>query len=954
MGNVLENISKDNTRFTIFENDQVLTADQLNDLFNYLEVQNKLTRTKAIGVGIIYGLEIGVINNKHLVVSKGAAITTDGDLLQFDYDQEFDQYAVFEDLNAKYAYFLTDTEQPIPVFVLKDSRIAGSIPGNDLGALETTTGTAFRDYAGVLYLEDYNNDPDLCTGTDCDNKGAIAMKELQVLLIHKSNIGSLLQSLPAMNKDYFALADLDIPRVVVNTGIDKYAELSSAFANALTVKDDIIDKLTKAYQTCKLIVEDDFEGGDPTGNWKSLLNDQFNPQSAIYSQYVYDYARDLSYAYTELRESLFSDDMLASPDVDLFPKHVLIGLVRDATLKRPIPVVFPDIRFPQSGEISVPENRRNSLLRSNLLSTSSIRFNFGILLKRFHPIHIDLEYRHHFYESPILNSNNESDELTRFNFMRLHSMITNFSIPTAANLQSLDQGLKIIPSLYEDVPLGDRSIPFYYRYDEKLPINLYWNFNANNRKRENQILSYNATQYASSAAARTPLNFNILKYTFFRVEGHIGFKLTDVEASLNKLILDNNLPINFISVQVEKRLETIPPKSWFFPHLYMYEKSIKATFFDRMDDADSVNDDLVKRTDTATTTIPATEFKTARQNVYDNAKDIGDSQFNYMSYRSAISNVITAASNVKAQTKQFTFSNTAIPHDFILNSDVLRKTDVISSIYQNTVIKKKTGLMLGNFMKENPGLEHAGGVLRGGTFVLVYTADDKVVVGDFMLPYASVDKDVVADPPIYTPLPLPLPPNTPIIPRFPIGNVFEIIPSYTKNMDLKLIPYIKDVDLEDRVNTKVERGIKEATTGLDIKMQGFDQRLKESSTLFTTVFTSPKTTIPGRDLTNFGGLDLTADVNRYKEKQLALQDLAVDAPDRKEKEAELLDSANVLTEKLSNVAVTNDVNSAVEVKVLLADLHSGTSLVQNAELKGQATTIADRANVINRNLRINR
>src|SRR5690606_33272922 len=159
MGNVLDNIRKDNTRFTIFENDQVLTADQLNDLFNYLDVQSKLTRTKAIGVGIIYGLEVGVINNKHLVVSRGAAITTDGDLLHFDYDQEFDQYDVFADSNARYAYFLTDADQPIPMFELRDSRLVGSIPGNDLGNFEATTGTAFKDYAGVLYLEDYNNDP---------------------------------------------------------------------------------------------------------------------------------------------------------------------------------------------------------------------------------------------------------------------------------------------------------------------------------------------------------------------------------------------------------------------------------------------------------------------------------------------------------------------------------------------------------------------------------------------------------------------------------------------------------------------------------------------------------------------------------------------------------------------------------------------------------------------------
>jgi len=948
MGNVLDQISKDNTRFTIFENDQVLTADQLNDLFNYLDVQNKLTRTKAIGVGIIYGLEIGVIDNKHLVVSKGAAITTDGDLLYFDYDQEFDQYDVFEDLNAKYPYFLNDSNQPLPMFELRDSRLVGAIPGKDLSTLEATTGTLLKDYVGILYLEDYNNDPDLCTGTDCDNKGITAVKELKILLIHKNNIGALLQSMPSMNKDYFSIDDLNIPRVTVNTDLDTYKELNASFNNALVVKEEIIAKLTKAYQVCKLVVEDDFEGGDPTEKWKSLLEEQFKLSESFYGQYVYDYARDISYAYNELRESLFSDDMLTSPDVDLFPKHVLIGLVRDATLKNPIPVIFPDLRIPPLREIPVLETRPISgFLRTNILRVSNIRFNFGILIKRFNKIHIDLEYRHHFYESPILNNNNDSDELTRFNFMRIHSMITSFKVPRSSDFRSVEAGLKIIPSLFEDVPIGERSIPFYYSYNPGFPINLYWNFNANNRKKENQILSYFSDQYSNVGATITPLKYNILKYNFFRIEGHIGFKLSDVEASLNKIILENNLPINIMSVQVEKKLETIPPRPWFFPHLYMYEKSIKSTFFDRMDDADSVNDDLVRATDAATTLIPATEFKTARQNVYDNAVDIGDVKFDYVKYRSAVSNIITAASNVKAQTKQFTFSNTAIPHDFILNSDILRKTDVISSIYQNTLIRKKTGLMLGNFMKENPGLEHAGGVLRGGTFVIVYTADDKTVVADFMLPYASIDKDVVNNPPIYTPLPLPLPPLTPIIPKFPIGHLFELIPNYTKDLNLRLTPYIKDVDLDDRINVKVNRGVEESIKGLNIKLDGFDKRLNENSSLFTTVLTPTKFTTPGKDL------GITADLNALRAAQDKMESLRDGTPERIEAERDYMKNANIITEKLGNTLITNDKTNALEVNAALAEVQGGIGLIKDESIRKEGAITVGKANVITRGFRLN-
>ncbi len=925
MANVLDNISKDNTRFTIFENDQVLTADHLNDLFNFLDVQSRLTRTRAVGVGIVHGLEAGVLENRHVVVSRGTAITTDGDLLNFDYDQEYDQYVIFEDLNAQYPMFRTAENTLLPIYELRDSRLVGTTPGMELSSFEASTATAFVDYVAVVYLEDYNDDPDVCTGTDCDNKGVTAVKELKVLLIHKNNAGSLQQRLPSLNKDYFALEELNIPRVVISTDINTYAELNGSFNNALAIKEDIKAKLIQAYQVCQKIVEEDFEAGDPSTEWSNLLDQQFSAGSSIYAQYVYDYARDLSYAYTELRERLFADDMIASPEVSLFPKHVLIGLLRDAVVRTPI----PPRRLPTDiNPFPFP-----------LFRDRNIRFTLGRLIKRFNPIHIDLEYRHHFYESPLLNSNNDANEITRFCFMRIHSMITNFRIPTAQEIQTPASGLKILPSMFEDAPLGERSIPFYYQYNTTLPINLYWNFDANSRKRENQILSYNAVRYTNSPAILSPLKFNLHKYNFFRIEGHIGFKVTEVESTLNQLILENNLPINIQLLQVEQKPETIIPKPWFFPHLYMYEKSVKTAFLDRLDDADLVNDDLAQKVNLPN--FPTTEFKTAKQSVIDNSRDIADSQFNFLNFSNAVSNAVNAVTNVKAQTKQFTFSNTAIPHDFILNSEILRKTDVISGIYQDSITKKKAGLMLGNFMKDNPGLEHAGGVLKGGTFVLVYTADDQVVVADFMLPYASIDKDVVRNPPVYIPKPLPLPAGIPRIPKRVIDSVFEIKPMYVSKFEEKIAPYVLQSDIDNRVASTV-----------NLKLADFDQRLKDNTSLFTTVFTSTKTTIPGRDLTNFGGRDISSELNQFRDKQVALQNLAPDAPDRKQRETELLDSANALTERINDPAVMNDVNSTLAVKGIIADLQTGTTLVQNTELRSQADTIANRVHAINMNLRM--
>jgi len=122
MSNVLAKENRENVRYTEFENNQVLTADQLNDLFRYLDIQTRLTRTRGIGVGIICGLEIGVTDENTIVVSKGSAITTDGDLLHLNNDLLLDQFIAFEDTNAKYDYLHLDNGTQIPVFELINSK----------------------------------------------------------------------------------------------------------------------------------------------------------------------------------------------------------------------------------------------------------------------------------------------------------------------------------------------------------------------------------------------------------------------------------------------------------------------------------------------------------------------------------------------------------------------------------------------------------------------------------------------------------------------------------------------------------------------------------------------------------------------------------------------------------------------------------------------------------------
>ncbi|MEX2593627.1 MAG: hypothetical protein WD426_12710 [Anditalea sp.] len=813
MGNILENISKDNTRFTIFENDQVLTADQLNDLFNFLDVQSRITRTQAIGVGIICGLEIGMLENKEIVLSKGSAITTDGDLLLVQNDLKFDQYELFEDVNAHYPFFRMNNEQVIPLYGLSRSEHGIPVTGKELAHLEETSGTVLQDYVGILYLEDYNNDPDICTGTDCDNKGIEASKELKVVLINKNNIQLLLQSIPPSNKEYFSMTPISVPRIRIQTTINTFQELRDAFNNVLSVKEVIKQKLVEAYQVCKLMLDDEFESGDPTSQWNTALDTHFNIANTIYAQYLYDFVRDLSYAYNEMRETLFSGHGMCCPDVGFFPKHVLLGEVKPAFIK---PSTFPTspISSPLSSPITASEFRGiantsiSARLLNNKFSPFKLHFDAGTVVRRFNRIHIDLEYRHRFYESPILNQGTENIQETRFCFMRINSLIKNFKVPAAEEIQNVEQSLKITPSHFEDKPLGDRSIPFYYRFTRDLPVNLYWNFKANVRKKEDQIYSYNSIEYSNNPSIHSPLLFDILPFGFFRVEGHIGFKYQEVERVLDRLILEHNLPFNVITVQVERIPDTIPRRPWYFPEVYLQEAMVRNTFLDHLNQVDFVNTSLKEKTQTpelenTNLNLSITSFSNAKNKLL-TYQPMTKKEFNIETFQADVKSVIDASTDVKAQTKKYDFAHTAVPHDFVINTDIVNKADLIADLIKKKEDKKKEDLMLGNFMKRNPGLEHAGGVLRGGTFVLAYTSHDEIVVADFMLPYFVTDKDIVPEPPVIKPLPIPEKGKLDLNKIFLAKPLYQVdIEAVTSQYDEKFIGFKKSLDNNEKLFDKV-------------------------------------------------------------------------------------------------------------------------------------------------------
>ena len=107
MNSVLKSLEEITTGYSVFEKDQVLTHDQLNSVPNYFDDQTRLTRVKLLGVGIVCGLRVSAqVGNVN--VTKGAGLTSDGDLLYLAADTVFDKFKLYNESNPVYGPFYVE------------------------------------------------------------------------------------------------------------------------------------------------------------------------------------------------------------------------------------------------------------------------------------------------------------------------------------------------------------------------------------------------------------------------------------------------------------------------------------------------------------------------------------------------------------------------------------------------------------------------------------------------------------------------------------------------------------------------------------------------------------------------------------------------------------------------------------------------------------------------------
>lgn len=452
----------DFTMYPEFVADQVLTADHLNELFDYLDDQDRLTRSRLIGIGIVCGLEC-LYDGTNIQVTKGVGVTSLGYLISFD-DTTFTSYRTYKlpaSLNSLAPY--NGFKDPVYQLIAAKDVQAGD------SDIKSNTSTLSK-YAVILFLEADAESLKNCTTNDCDDKGMEVTNTVRALLVSKADLAvfkPFITGNPGSVKQN--LVDLVLRRFnVPYKDLQSTAEVLKSFQSIVTpgVLGQVADAYVAAYAAFKPYLGTmSITFGTMKGKLLDLYN-QIDSKTPAYWQYFYDFVDDLIKAYREL--ILKGNAVLSAccPDEALFPYHLGLG---EAT-------------------VSSTDGYSN--------------------------------YRNYFIYSPLFNDQkNKVAELASL-FFRMKGLVDSIQLLSMTNMSTAE--IRITPSRWGHAPLSDRAIPYYYN-----PVPLYksWSYDKTSRGKEKTNLSYSSDAYNTSPVlpyVKTPLQYELEPYDFFRIEGHIG------------------------------------------------------------------------------------------------------------------------------------------------------------------------------------------------------------------------------------------------------------------------------------------------------------------------------------------------------------------------------------------------------------------------------------------------
>lgn len=661
-------------QYTFFEPNQILDSKQLNSLAEYLNYQEHLTRVKLLGVGIVGGLQVQRAGNT-VIVRQGVGVTTDGDVLMMPADTVFSKFKLYGPASPYYTPFYKDPENKDPGNMVPIFELVRDDPANaTIQPLSALDGN-LSEMVVVLYMERYCDDPDVCSSTNCDNLGQTAFDNPRVLLVSRETAKNLLKELETFSKAALHLKALRAERPFVSNSVTSPSAIANVYRKPC---ENICNMLIGNIDSLSDILPAAFMGDFVAKEWKEKLskhNAQFSTGKGAGIQYFYDFLKDVVDTWNELREVLLDDDSLLCPDASAFPRHLVLGDLTNPTENRTL--LFP---------------------------------------------------------SPLMNGQSGKQEHAKFLFRKLKAMIEGFKIDRVKQPPA-DISIRVTPSFTEALCLEERAIPWYYDPDA---IRLSWNYRLTRRGEAADISGYH----------NVPEVFErqIGRYDFFRIEGHQGKTLEFVKKELRKSIVTNNWPFSVHAVLLHTKRQKIADRPNIrFSDLHRLHRVLRKDLELQLAETKVFSEKFKSQIDAMKdkTNFPNTDLEFARVNSESVQAQQPLAKKTYLEYQQAQTaqnwhngyrTVLNLASGLKERLGDRIQTNYSTAFDSLVTNNNAAILQWVEAQIQSKDDHEDDKLLFPNFREQHPGLEHFGGVTRGGTFVLVYD-EDGFVVADFMLSY---------------------------------------------------------------------------------------------------------------------------------------------------------------------------------------------------------------------------
>lgn len=678
------------SKYPVFEADQVLSQKHLNRAISYLEEQDRLTRVGGIGIGIVCGLEISHPQPNQITISCGTAITSLGYQINWE-EKTFSYYHPIElsddFLSPKFIDGeFLDLTLPLAKRYESIKKCTELLPTNTLEVDRIAIPNNFFKDKIVVLLLETSL---------IDEKNCVTTNCDDKGKRIEFKIRPLLISINELNTNLF----LEYPKVIPfeKISLPRY----NVPNNQLITGTNVLNEFKKNLTDSVLI-----DISDKIGN--------------VYKSY---------------------QSIIAS-NVDF---NILInaGIAFEKTITANKNSINVQYLWDWVADISAAYNEIIDFNSQNpsLCCVDENMFPFHVVLGNADDN--DTNYRTPFFstQNSSLKNKQKIKELSLL-FERLVHIIKFWKVQ--------NNGIKVTPSVYGDVPLSKKSIPYYY--DQILDLNKKWSPKKTIKNKNNEILSYHSeiADYTNLDAVKKPLLYDHEEYNFFRIEGHLGKKYTDVVEELDILKSSYNLPFKITALNATDFVGKILDISKF-----------QGRWDDLETDYDLARKRLYNITEFVVNWITSNKATLVQQNLLgaesiDNLKSILSQIKNLLpnDLKDFLPNFVNFNQVFKKLNQtflthrwciQFTKPTlTTIAEDLIDRFDDINELfleDPFAVIFEESQIRWQKiykDIFFSTFVQKHPGIEHKAGVTKGGTFILVYVDSTIFKVVKPALPYTQI------------------------------------------------------------------------------------------------------------------------------------------------------------------------------------------------------------------------